>query len=197
MFTSRAEYRLKLRADNADLRLTNTGVKTGCVGRERAVAFKRRSSALDCAHSLINRLSATPNELRDFGLAINLDGIRRTAKELLGYPDIDLMRLAAIWPELMEVDRQTAEQLEIDARYRGYLGRQDADIQAFRRDESLQLPPDLDYGDIDSLSMEVRSKLMAARPTTLGAAARISGVTPASLTALLRHVKRASDRLSA
>jgi tRNA uridine 5-carboxymethylaminomethyl modification enzyme len=197
MFTSRAEYRLKLRADNADLRLTEKGAAIGCVGRERAAAFGRRVSALDRARNLLNGLSATPNHLREAGLTINQDGIRRSASELLAYPGIDLARLTAIWPELLGFDASTVEQLEIDARYRGYLGRQEADIQAFRRDESLYLPPDLDYGTIESLSVEVRSKLTAARPATLGAAARISGVTPASLTALLRHVKRANDRLSA
>ncbi len=197
MFTSRAEYRLKLRADNADLRLTEKGAAIGCVGRERATAFGRRVSALDRAGSLLNGLSATPNQLREAGLTINQDGIRRSASELLAYPGIDLARLTAIWPELLGFDAPTIEQLEIDARYRGYLGRQEADIQAFRRDEALYLPAGLDYGAIDSLSVEVRSKLTAARPTTLGAAARISGVTPAALTALLRYVKRANDRLSA
>jgi tRNA uridine 5-carboxymethylaminomethyl modification enzyme len=145
----------------------------------------------------MNSLSATPNQLRDAGLMINQDGVRRTAGELLAYPGIDLPRLAAIWPELLSFDAPTAEQLEIDAHYRGYLGRQEADIQAFRRDEALHLPSDLDYGAIDSLSVEIRSKLTTAKPSTLGAAARISGVTPAALTALLRYVKRASDRLSA
>jgi tRNA uridine 5-carboxymethylaminomethyl modification enzyme len=197
MFTSRAEYRLKLRADNADLRLTEKGTAIGCVGRDRAAAFGRRVAALDHARNLMNGLSATPNQLREAGLTINLDGIRRTASELLAYPDIDLARLGAIWTDLLGFDAPTIEQLEIDARYRGYLGRQEADIQAFRRDESLYLPADLDYAAIASLSVEVRSKLTAARPATLGAAARISGVTPAALTALLRHVKRANDRLSA
>ena len=197
MFTSRAEYRLKLRADNADLRLTEKGAAIGCVGRDRAAAFARRSAALKRARNLMDSLSATPNQLREAGLTINQDGIRRSASELLAYPGIDLARLTAIWPELRGFDASTIEQLESDARYRGYLGRQEADIQAFRRDESLHLPPDLDYGAIESLSVEVRSKLVAARPATLGAAARISGVTPASLTALLRHVRRANDRLSA
>jgi tRNA uridine 5-carboxymethylaminomethyl modification enzyme len=197
MFTSRAEYRLMLRADNADLRLTEKGSAIGCVGRERAAAFGRRVSTLAHARDLMGRLSATPNELRDAGLTVNLDGVRRTASELVAYPGIDLARLAAIWPELLSFDAATAEQLEIDARYQGYLCRQEADIRAFRRDESLSLPADLDYGTISSLSIEVRSKLTAARPASLGAAARISGVTPAALTALLRHVKRATDRLSA
>jgi tRNA uridine 5-carboxymethylaminomethyl modification enzyme len=197
MFTSRAEYRLKLRADNADLRLTERGLAAGCVGAERATAFGHRVTALRRAHDLTNGLSASPNQLRDVGLTINLDGVRRTASELLSYPGIDVARLAVIWPELLALDTPTIEQLEIDAHYRGYLGRQEADIQAFKRDESLYLPPDLDYGAIDSLSIEVKSKLTATRPATLGAAARISGVTPAALTALLRHVKRANDRLSA
>jgi len=197
MFTSRAEYRLMLRADNADLRLTEKGLAIGCVGRERAEAFGRRVAALEHARTRMNGLSATPNQLRVSGLTVNLDGVRRNARELLAYPGVNLARLAAIWPELRDLDVATAEQLEIDAHYRGYLGRQEADIRAFRRDESLCLPPDLDYDALDSLSIEIRSKLTATRPTTLGAAARISGVTPAALTALLRHVKRANDRLSA
>jgi len=197
MFTSRAEYRLMLRADNADLRLTGKGLSIGCVGSDRASAYGRRVSALERARNLMGSLAATPNELRDAGLTVNLDGIRRTAGQLLAYPRVNITRLSAIWPELLTLDALTVEQLEIDAHYHGYLGRQEADIQAFRRDESLGLPSDLDYGAIDSLSIEVRSKLTAAKPATLGAAARISGVTPAALTALLRHVKRAGDRLSA
>jgi len=197
MFTSRAEYRLMLRADNADLRLTAKGRAIGCIGQERSRAFDRRVSALDQARSLMRSLTATPNALRKEGIAVNLDGVRRSAAELLAYPDIDFARLARIWPELRGFGAGTVEQLEVDARYQGYLGRQEADIRAFRRDEALQLPADLDYGAIGSLSMEVRSKLAAARPATLGAAARISGVTPAALTALLRHVKRSPERLTA
>jgi len=197
MFTSRAEYRLMLRADNADLRLTRKGMAVGCVGRERAAVFSRRLSTLERGQTLLNTLSATPHQLRDFGLTINQDGARRSAAELLAYPDVNLARLAAIWPELAELDKPTVEQLEIDAHYRGYLRRQEADIQAFRRDESLSLPADLDYGAIDSLSIEVRSKLADARPSTLGAAARISGITPTALTALLRYVRRTGDRLTA
>jgi tRNA uridine 5-carboxymethylaminomethyl modification enzyme len=141
-------------------------------------------------------LAATPNELRKVGIPVNLDGIRRTASELLGYPGIDFVRLLSIWPALGGFSAGTIEQLEVDARYQGYLGRQESDICAFRRDEALRLPADLDYGTIGSLSIEVRSKLAATRPATLGAAARISGVTPAALTALLRYVKR-EERLSA
>ena len=196
MFTSRAEYRLMLRADNADLRLTDKGRAIGCVGPERSQVFGRRLSELERARFLMRNLAATPNELRREGMAVNMDGVRRTAAELLGYPGIDFDRLASIWPELQGFSAGTIEQLEVDARYEGYLGRQEADIRAFRRDEALRLPADLDYSAIGSLSMEVRSKLAATRPATLGAAARISGVTPAALTALLRHVKR-EERLSA
>jgi tRNA uridine 5-carboxymethylaminomethyl modification enzyme len=196
MFTSRAEYRLSLRADNADLRLTARGEAIGCIGRERRRAFASRQAAISEARVLAGQLRATPNELRGHGIPVNQDGIRRSAAELLGYPGVDMARLAAIWPQLAALHPGVVEQLEIDARYTGYLGRQEADILAFRRDEALLLPPDLDYATIGSLSVEIRSKLQAARPATLGAAARISGVTPAALTALLRYVKR-SERLSA
>jgi tRNA uridine 5-carboxymethylaminomethyl modification enzyme len=142
-------------------------------------------------------LRATPNELRAHDLLINQDGVRRSAAELLGHPGVDLSRLARVWPQLRGLSREIADQVETDARYVGYLERQEADIRAFRRDESLQLPEGLDYGAVGGLSSEVRLKLQAARPRTLGAAARISGVTPAALTALLRYVRRADERLSA
>jgi tRNA uridine 5-carboxymethylaminomethyl modification enzyme len=197
MFTSRAEYRLTLRADNADLRLTKKGVAVGCVGSLRRQAFFRRQGELAAARELLASLRATPNELRAHDLLINQDGVRRTAAELLGHPGVDLSRLVRVWPQLGGLSREIADQLETDARYVGYLERQEADIRAFRRDESLQLPEGLDYGAVGGLSSEVRLKLQAARPRTLGAAARISGVTPAALTALLRYVRRADDRLSA
>jgi tRNA uridine 5-carboxymethylaminomethyl modification enzyme len=198
MFTSRAEYRLTLRADNADLRLTAKGEAIGCVGRQRRQAFARRQTAIAEGRALVGGLRATPNELQRSGIAVNRDGLRRSAAELLAYPGVDMRRLTTIWPALAALDPDVVEQLEIDARYAGYLGRQEADILAFRRDETLVLPADLDYGAIGSLSVEIRSKLQAAAPATLGAAARISGVTPAALTALLRYVKRGDQqRLSA
>ena len=190
MFTSRAEYRLTLRADNADQRLTPIGITLGCVGAERRVAYTGKAEALDNGRALVRRLSMTPSELRRRGLAINADGIRRSAADLLAYPEIDVARLAAIWPELAAVPQPIAEQLEIDGRYSGYLERQAEEIAAFRRDEALKLPPDLNYDAIGSLSAEIRTKLRASRPETLGAAARVSGVTPAALVALLRHVRR-------
>jgi tRNA uridine 5-carboxymethylaminomethyl modification enzyme len=190
MFTSRAEYRLMLRADNADLRLTGKGVAIGCVGATRAAAFATKAAALERGRATVRALSATPNDLRTRGVAINQDGIRRSAFDLLRYPDLDWARLVALWPELAGVRRDVAEQLEIEGRYAGYLDRQASDVAAFRRDEALSLPDDLDYASIGSLSSEVRLKLTQARPATLGAAGRIPGVTPAALTALLAHVKR-------
>jgi tRNA uridine 5-carboxymethylaminomethyl modification enzyme len=190
MFTSRAEYRLVLRADNADQRLTARGMAIGCVGAERTGHFQAKTAALAAGRALARRLQASPTELARQGLAVNRDGVRRTAAELLGYPGIDMAILARIWPELGGLRADVAEQLEIDGRYAGYLQRQEADIRAFRRDESLELPATLDFSEIGGLSAEIRAKLTAVRPTTLGAAARISGVTPAALTALLRHVRR-------
>jgi tRNA uridine 5-carboxymethylaminomethyl modification enzyme len=190
MFTSRAEYRLTLRADNADQRLTPLGHRVGCIGAARSAAFAGKTAALDAARELAHRLRLSPPALARHGLTVNADGVPRSAAELLAYPDVDLVRLAGIWPELAAVPPAIAEQLEIDARYAGYLDRQERDIAAFRRDEALELPDQLDYAAIGGLSAEVRSKLSAARPATLGAAARISGVTPAALVLLLQHVKR-------
>ncbi|MEX2297595.1 MAG: tRNA uridine-5-carboxymethylaminomethyl(34) synthesis enzyme MnmG [Dongiaceae bacterium] len=189
MFTSRAEYRLSLRADNADQRLTDKGTTIGVVGADRARAFATKKAALETARSLAESLSETPDFLRIQGIPVNRDGIRRSAADLLGYPEVTLARLAAIWPELGGLAPDIAEQLEIDGLYRGYLERQEADIRAFRKDEALRLPDALDYGAIGGLSNEVRQKLDVTRPATLGQAARIAGVTPAALVALLRFVK--------
>jgi tRNA uridine 5-carboxymethylaminomethyl modification enzyme len=190
MFTSRAEYRLTLRADNADQRLTGLGLAIGCVGPERARAWQEKERALAEGRALARSLRATPNQLARHGIQVNQDGVPRSAADLLALAGVDLPRLARIWPELGGLRPDVAEQLEIDARYRGYLDRQDSDIRAFRQDESLALPADLDYASLTALSMEVRQKLGQVRPTTLGQAARISGITPAALTILLRHVKR-------
>jgi tRNA uridine 5-carboxymethylaminomethyl modification enzyme len=190
MFTSRAEYRLWLRADNADQRLTPRGLEIGCVGPDRARVFHVKQQALSEARARAAGLKLSPSALAKFGIGINQDGVLRSALDLLAYPEITWAKLVGLWPELAPVSDQIAEQLTIDARYAGYLARQREDIVAYRRDEALGLPGDLDYAAIGSLSNEVRQKLEAHRPATLGQAARISGVTSAALVALLKHVRR-------
>jgi tRNA uridine 5-carboxymethylaminomethyl modification enzyme len=190
MFTSRAEYRLVLRADNADQRLTPRGIALGCVSPARTQAFSAKAEALAAARALAQSLRLMPSQLQHLGLAVKADGVARSAIDLLARPDVSFAQLCAIWPELSAVQADIAEQIEIDGRYAGYLERQDADIRAFRREESLTLPRDLDYETIGSLSTEIRQKLKAAQPENLGAAARISGVTPAALVALLRYVRQ-------
>jgi tRNA uridine 5-carboxymethylaminomethyl modification enzyme len=190
MFTSRAEYRLTLRADNADQRLTELGLKLGCVGSERETAFKDKMAALDAARLLTDSLRHTPHKLGQYGLRINIDGQWRSALELLTYPDVTVEKLVEIWPELAAIQPDIFEQLEIDGKYAGYMDRQDADIRAFQKDENLLLPTDMDIDAVGSLSAEIRQKLRQIRPETLGAAARIPGMTPAALVALLRFVRR-------
>lgn len=190
MFTSRAEYRLLLRADNADQRLTPAGISVGCVGADRAAAFGKKQQALAVAREKTQELYALPVELERHGFKINQDGVKRSAYDLMRYPEIGFKTLTDLWPELLSIPASIAEQVETDARYAGYIQRQEADIKAFRRDEALQLPKDLDYKTVGSLSNEMRVKLSQHQPDTLGAAARIPGVTPAALVALLRHVKR-------
>lgn len=190
MFTSRAEYRLTLRADNADQRLTGAGIAAGVVGEARAAAFRAKEAALEAARSLCGGLAATPSELARQGLKVNQDGIPRSVGDLLAYPDVDMARLGQIWPELQDIEPEIAEQVEIEAQYAGYLDRQEADIRAFRKDEGLALPSSIDYSAIAGLSIEVRQKLSAARPATLGQAARVDGMTPAALTTLMIHVKQ-------
>ncbi|HKU97359.1 MAG TPA: tRNA uridine-5-carboxymethylaminomethyl(34) synthesis enzyme MnmG [Vineibacter sp.] len=190
MFTSRAEYRLKLRADNADQRLTPLGLAVGCVGQSRQIAYTNKMEALDAARAMAQSLAMSPSSLVKHGIAVNQDGVVRTAADVLAYPGMSVARLSAVWPALASIKPAVAEQLEIDALYQGYLNRQQADIDAYRRDEALQLPADLDYGAIGSLSAEIRHKLVTQRPATLGQAARIAGVTPAALVALLKHVRR-------
>jgi tRNA uridine 5-carboxymethylaminomethyl modification enzyme len=192
MFTSRAEYRLTLRADNADQRLTGKGIAIGCVGGVRAAQFQTKMAALTAARELATSLSVTPNEAARHGLALNHDGQRRTAFDLLSYPSLGMTDLARIWPQLAKLEAKVAEQLEIDAKYAVYLDRQSADIDAYRRDESFALPVELDYAALPGLSHEIRQKLEASRPRTIGQAGRIDGITPAALTLLVAHVRRSA-----
>ncbi|MEO9970649.1 MAG: tRNA uridine-5-carboxymethylaminomethyl(34) synthesis enzyme MnmG [Hyphomonadaceae bacterium] len=197
MFTSRAEFRLSLRADNADQRLTQKGIEIGLVKGERAQMFHVKQSLLTDARSKLHGLNMTPNIATGLGWKINQDGKRRSAMEYLAYPDIDFDMLIAAWPELSGTPDEIARQMEIDAQYAGFLERQKADIEALRRDENLRLPADLDYAKVGGLSNEVRSRLEGVRPSTLGQAGRIEGVTPSALTALLSHVRRKTPKREA
>jgi tRNA uridine 5-carboxymethylaminomethyl modification enzyme len=191
MFTSRAEYRLTLRADNADQRLTAVGARGGIVGTGRHGVFSAKMARLDAARAVMRDLNLTPNEAQKYGMVVRLDGVRRSAMDLLSLPEIDLPALTRIWPQIGGFEPDITEQLEIDSQYAGYLDRQDADILAFRKDEALRLPASLDYRAINGLSTEAALKLGRIRPETLGQAARIDGVTPAALTLVLAHVRSA------
>lgn len=196
MFTSRAEYRLTLRADNADQRLTNRGIALGCVGAARAERHAAKMSALEAAKSLAKSLSITPNEAGRHGLALNRDGQRRTAFELLAYPEVGWTEVAAIWPQLNDIAPGIATHLEIDAKYDVYLSRQAADVDAFRRDEGLVLTG-VDYRAVPGLSNEARQKLETVRPRTIGQAGRIEAMTPAALAILAAYLRREARRSSA
>jgi tRNA uridine 5-carboxymethylaminomethyl modification enzyme len=190
MFTSRAEFRLTLRADNADQRLTDRGIALGGVGAVRESAWRARAAELEAARRMASERVLTPAQAARAGLPVKADGQRRNLSELLAYPTIGFQDLARIWPEILDWSPAVREQVEIDAAYSGYLDRQAADAEAFRRDESLRLPAGLDYAAVGGLSNEIREKLSSVRPLTLGQAARIEGMTPGALTALLAHARR-------
>ena len=194
MFTSRAEFRLRLRADNADQRLTPLGLDLGCIGSDRRAAYEARAAALDGGAACLRSVSLTPDEAARHGIELNRDGRRRTAFDLLALPGIDIRRLSRVWPSLAEIPAPIAAQLETDARYAPYVERQAADVATLRRDEATALPATLDYGGIPGLSTELRQKLGQRRPATLAEASRIDGMTPAALFLLLAHAKRPSAR---
>lgn len=193
MFTSRAEYRLTLRADNADQRLTDKAIALGCVGAARSERHREKMAALAAAKAVAKSLTMTPNEAAKYGLALNRDGHRRSAFELLAYPEIEWTILRGIWPELSSINPAIAVHLEIDAKYDVYLKRQTADVDAFRRDEGLVLTG-IDYADVPGLSNEARTKLEAARPRTVGQAGRLDGLTPAALGILAAYLRREARR---
>ena len=194
MFTSRAEYRLQLRADNADQRLTEIGIGIGCIGPERTRLHRQKLSELNDARDFAKSVSLTPKEAERHGLSLNKDGQRRTAFELLSYPYVTTSDLEKIWPRFGDFAPNIAEQIEIDAKYDVYLSRQAADIAAYRRDESFELPDDFDYAALPGLSNEMKQKLQTQRPRTIGHASRIDGVTPAALTLLVAHVRRGKKK---
>lgn len=196
MFTSRAEYRLRLRSDNADVRLTPLGNAIGCVGSDRSISFSRKQKSRQAGEELLRSLELTPDAAASHGLTLNRDGRRRSAFELLSYPEINMLRLQKIWPEIGSIPPFIAEQLEVDARYDIYLKRQESDIASFRKDEALLIPVDLDYTRISGLSTELSQRLKHVRPVNLAQAGRIEGMTPAALMLLLTHVRRGLKELN-
>jgi tRNA uridine 5-carboxymethylaminomethyl modification enzyme len=190
MFTSRAEFRLSLRADNADQRLTGMGIDLGCVGPIRRARFRHKMASLAALRSMAQSLTVTPTEAERFGFSLNRDGQRRTAFELLSYPDIGLGDVGRIWPEFLNVAVDIGAQIEIEAKYAVYLERQAAEVAAFKRDETFEIPDRIDYGAVPGLSIEARQKLSAARPRTIGQASRLDGMTPAAVVLLAAYVRR-------
>ncbi len=189
MFTSRAEYRLSLRADNADQRLTPKGIAVGLVHEVRKVAFTDKMDRLDAAKTMLSAKNLTPNEAKNYGIKINQDGVRRTAVDLLAFQDVNLDKLANVWPEIKGLDVDIAEQVERDALYARFIDRQKSDIEAMRRDESLRIPNGFSYMGIPGLSNELQQKLTKAQPTNLAQAGRIEGMTPSALTLLLGKIR--------
>ncbi|MFZ4124862.1 MAG: tRNA uridine-5-carboxymethylaminomethyl(34) synthesis enzyme MnmG [Rickettsiales bacterium] len=190
MFTSRSEYRLSLRPDNADMRLTGRGIAIGCVGRARREAFEFKKQLLDNAITQAKRFNISPNEAKEYDLVLNQDGARRSILDLLAYPNIGFDDIAPIWPEIREWRSDIREQVEIEALYKSYLERQQADIDLFKQEENLKIPDDFDYDSVGSLSNELRDKLKKTKPATFGAASRIQGMTPAAIGALMAYMRR-------
>ncbi len=190
LFTSRAEYRLTMRADNADLRLTQKGIDVGCVGAERAAAFKEKECLLNEARAIVAGLEETPKNLNKLGFPVNLNSPRRTPFDLLSYQGITWNDLVRIWPVLGKLRSDIAEQIEIEGRYHGYLARQQTDIDSFRKDEALRIPEDINYRRIGGLSNEIIGRLDKTRPETIGAMMRMTGITPASVTAVIAYLKK-------
>ena len=197
MFTSRAEFRLSLRADNADQRLTGMGIEIGCVGEARRVLFEEKSADLTAGRELLQSISLTPKEAKANGFKVNEDGTRRTAFDLLSFPDITMPALQEALPELQDLSDETARQLSIDALYANYVARQEVDAASLKRDEGWEIPEDFDFDSLQGLSNELKSKLKRAMPKTLGQAGRVDGVTPAALTLILARLRQSKRARSA
>ncbi len=190
MFTSRSEYRLSLRADNADLRLTPMGIDIGCISDKRKTVFLDKQNALHVSRETLNKLTITPNKAKAYGVILNQDGIHRTAFELLSHPKVLLDDLKNIWPELGGISDEVIKQIQIESMYADYLEKQEMDIASFKKEEGLTIPDDFDYDDLPSLSNEIKLKLKSAQPNNIGAASRIQGMTPAGLVAIIVHLKK-------
>ena len=190
MFTSRAEFRLSLRADNADERLTPKAVEWGVASKRRAEAFEKRSHLLGLARDLLKSLKATPQEAARAGILLNHDGVRRSAYDLLSFNDIDMVRLTTLWPELSRLDAKTADIISIEAQYAVYMERQSQDAATIRREEDRTIPGEADYESLSGLSNELRDKLLKRRPATVAEAQRIEGMTPAALALVLMEIRR-------
>ena len=192
MFTSRAEYRLSLRSDNADIRLTEKGINIGLILTKRKEIFKEKYKRLSETQIKMDKLKITPSKVSKYGINIAKDGVTRTANEILAQKSVNMKKIREIWPDINYVSREIDEQLEINSHYKGYLKKQNADIIAFKRDENLQIPDNLNYDSFPGLSNEVKSKFKKIKPKTMGQALRIDGITPAAVYILLSHLKRKS-----
>ncbi|MBT3953302.1 MAG: tRNA uridine-5-carboxymethylaminomethyl(34) synthesis enzyme MnmG, partial [Rhodobacterales bacterium] len=190
MFTSRAEYRLSLRADNADQRLTNLGFECGLVSEKRQYIFEKKMDAIDKAKTLLNSYLITPTQAKKAGISIKQDGIRRSAMELLSFKDVSFDKLGCMWPDLSKISQEVRDQLEKDAIYINYIDRQSAAVNAMRKDEKLIIPENFNYSDISGLSNELKQKLMHSRPSSLAQAGRIEGMTPAGLALILTSIRK-------